>query len=160
MLRKSLGVAGLAIAVGAMFATPSQAAMMGQGLDSPAGAPLTQKAQIYLAVPNPLDLFAFGGHDYCWYDGGWRGPGWYWCGYGGRQGYGWGGGEGFNGWTSHRYERDWHGHGGGGHFDHHEHEEHHEHFDHHEHEEHHEHHEEHHEHHEEHHGGGDHHHHP
>ena len=22
--------------------------------------------------------FIFGGQNYCWYDSGWRGPGWYW----------------------------------------------------------------------------------
>jgi hypothetical protein len=43
--------------------------------------------------------FFFGGQNYCWYDSGWRGPGWYWCGYAWRSGYGWGGGVGFHGWT-------------------------------------------------------------
>jgi hypothetical protein len=42
--------------------------------------------------------YFWGGRNYCWYDGGWRGPGYYWCGYGGRRGYGWGGGYGWNGW--------------------------------------------------------------
>ena len=68
-----------------------------------------QNAQLFF---NPLDLF-FGGHDWCWYDDGWRGDGWYWCGYGDRDGYGYGGGEGFHGWSEHRYERDWQGGGGG-----------------------------------------------
>jgi hypothetical protein len=36
--------------------------------------------------------------DYCWYDDGWHGPGWYWCGYEGYEGYGWGGPYGWNGW--------------------------------------------------------------
>jgi hypothetical protein len=43
--------------------------------------------------------FMFGGHNYCWYPGGWQGAGWYWCGYAYRQGIGWGGGEGFHGWN-------------------------------------------------------------
>ena len=42
--------------------------------------------------------FFFGGHRHCWYPDGWRGPGWYWCGYRWRRGLGWGGGEGFRGW--------------------------------------------------------------
>jgi hypothetical protein len=42
--------------------------------------------------------FIFGGHNYCFYIDGWHGPGWYWCGYRHRRGYGWGGGEGFHGW--------------------------------------------------------------
>lgn len=42
--------------------------------------------------------FVFGGRRHCWYARGWNGPGWYWCGYSGRRGHGWGGGEGWNGW--------------------------------------------------------------
>jgi hypothetical protein len=65
--------------------------------------------------------FLFGGRNYCWYDTGWRGPGWYWCGYAGRSGLGWGGGYGWNGWRGgHRggvHVGGWHGgvHFGGGH---------------------------------------------
>jgi hypothetical protein len=51
--------------------------------------------------------FIFGGQNYCWYDDGWRGPGWYWCGYANRSGLGWGGGVGWHGW------RRGGGHGGG-----------------------------------------------
>jgi hypothetical protein len=43
--------------------------------------------------------FIFGGRNYCWYDDGWQGPGWYWCGYRWRRGFGWGGGAGFHGWN-------------------------------------------------------------
>jgi hypothetical protein len=42
--------------------------------------------------------FIFGGRRYCWYDDGWQGTGWYWCGYRWRSGLGWGGGEGWHGW--------------------------------------------------------------
>jgi hypothetical protein len=38
------------------------------------------------------------GKDYCWYDDGWHGPGWYWCGYRTRRGLGWGGESGWRGW--------------------------------------------------------------
>jgi hypothetical protein len=51
--------------------------------------------------------FLWGGRNYCWYDGGWRGPGWYWCGYAYRRGLGWGGPVGWHGWAGG-------GHGGGG----------------------------------------------
>ena len=54
--------------------------------------------------------FIFGGQNYCWYDDGWRGPGWYWCGYANRSGLGWGGGGGWHGWR-----RGGGGHDGGGH---------------------------------------------
>jgi hypothetical protein len=40
--------------------------------------------------------FVWLGHDYCWYDDGWNGPGWYWCGL--TSGIGWGGGYGWHHW--------------------------------------------------------------
>ncbi|HZZ88582.1 MAG TPA: hypothetical protein VFE13_09645 [Caulobacteraceae bacterium] len=45
-------------------------------------------------TPNPF----WGGRHYCWYRGGWKGAGWYQCGYANRRGYGWGGGRGWNNW--------------------------------------------------------------
>jgi hypothetical protein len=44
--------------------------------------------------------FVFGGHKHCWYQEGWHGPGWYWCGYADEKhkGRGWGGEEGYRGW--------------------------------------------------------------
>jgi hypothetical protein len=54
--------------------------------------------------------FIWLGHDYCWYDDGWNGPGWYWCDYGYRIGLGWGGGYGWHHWRG--------GHPGGGKGDH------------------------------------------
>ena len=52
------------------------------------------------AIPNEVEQaqFFFGGRNYCWYDDGWRGPGFYWCGYAWRRGLGWGGGYGWHGW--------------------------------------------------------------
>jgi len=49
---------------------------------------LLQKTQYWL----------WGGRNYCWYDFGWHGPGFYWCGYATRRGYGWGGPIGWRGW--------------------------------------------------------------
>jgi hypothetical protein len=43
--------------------------------------------------------YYYGGRQYCFYDGGWSGPGWYWCGYGDRYGYGYGGAPGWQGWS-------------------------------------------------------------
>jgi hypothetical protein len=48
--------------------------------------------------PAAVGVYFWGGHNYCWYNG-WRGPGWYWCGYGARRGFGWGGGYGWRGWV-------------------------------------------------------------
>jgi hypothetical protein len=42
--------------------------------------------------------YVWGGKSYCWYDEGWNGPGWYWCGYALRSGLGWGGVAGWRGW--------------------------------------------------------------
>jgi hypothetical protein len=44
-------------------------------------------------------------HNYCWYDDGWNGPGWYWCNQYLVSGVGWGGGYGWHGWRG--------GHAGG-----------------------------------------------
>jgi hypothetical protein len=43
------------------------------------------------------------GRSYCWYEDGWRAPGWYWCGYRLRQGLGWGGERGWRDWE----RREW-----------------------------------------------------
>ncbi|HEY2530126.1 MAG TPA: hypothetical protein VGJ20_19700 [Xanthobacteraceae bacterium] len=45
-----------------------------------------------------VQVFVFGGRRFCWYWDGWRGPGWYWCGYAWRRGFGWGGPSGWHGW--------------------------------------------------------------
>lgn len=48
------------------------------------------------------------GRRYCWYANGWRGPGYYWCGYAFRRGFGWGGPAGWHGWAYDRGYRGWH----------------------------------------------------
>jgi hypothetical protein len=87
-------LAGSAVA-GAADAAPSFYVAPAPAIDAvyvPGGQPLLWDAQYF-----------WGGRNYCWYDGGWHGPGYYWCGYAGRRGFGWGGGPGWHGW----------GHGGG-----------------------------------------------
>lgn len=42
--------------------------------------------------------FLYSGRRYCFYVDGWRGPGFYWCGYAHRRGRGWGGERGWRGW--------------------------------------------------------------
>lgn len=54
--------------------------------------------------------FSWLGHTYCWYDDGWNGPGWYWCGQYLTSGIGWGGGYGWHHWRG--------GHPGGRHGNH------------------------------------------
>jgi hypothetical protein len=43
--------------------------------------------------------YSYGGRNYCWYDNGWNGPGWYVCGQYLVRGVGWGGVAGWRGWT-------------------------------------------------------------
>ena len=50
---------------------------------------------------NPVQnaqLYYLDGRQYCWYDDGWHGPGWYWCDYAWIINEGWGGGYGWHGW--------------------------------------------------------------
>ncbi len=87
---KPLYLTGLALAIAAGFALPlagSANAAMGGALPSTQILPVENAQFFYL------------GHNFCWYDDGWQGPGWYWCGYAWNNGYGWGGGEGWHSWN-------------------------------------------------------------
>jgi hypothetical protein len=88
---------GGALAIGLAIG-PTQAAVQG-GADALRAASengsITEQAQ-----------FRWGGYDYCWADDGWRGPGWYWCGYAYRPGLGWGGPFGWNNWRRVFRDRD------------------------------------------------------
>jgi hypothetical protein len=56
-------------------------------------------ASLQLGQPiERVQYFSLGGNDYCWYSGGWNGPGWYECGDQEIYGFGWGGAYGWNGW--------------------------------------------------------------
>src|SRR5260370_26701000 len=53
-----------------------------------------------------IQYYSFDNSNYCWYDDGWQGPGWYRCGYEWNNGFGWGGPYGWNGWGGgHRVRR-------------------------------------------------------
>ncbi len=74
-------------------------------------APMVASSAICGAADN-LNLveraqFIWLGRNYCWYDDGWNGPGWYWCGQYTVPGIGFGGGYGWHHWRG--------GHPGGGH---------------------------------------------
>jgi hypothetical protein len=90
---------GASLAFSGAEAAP--AAQLESGVYFAGDAPALQPAQ-----------FFFGGQNYCWYAGGWRGPGYYWCGYAWRRGFGWGGGAGWNGWRG-GGRGGGYGHGGG-----------------------------------------------
>lgn len=84
---KSAGVA--LMAAGLFFGTAAAAPLSNE-------RPLGQAVTIHESVE--LAQFIYLGRNYCWYPDGWRGPGWYWCGYAWRTGFGWGGGYGWRGW--------------------------------------------------------------
>jgi hypothetical protein len=77
----------------------SASALVGAADAAPLGAtsPLASAADQLNVVEKTQ--YVWGGRNYCWYPDGWRGPGWYWCGYRLRRGLGWGGGLGFRGWN-------------------------------------------------------------
>jgi len=112
-MRQSSVAAGMALMLFAsvaasdrVSAAPVPAAGLKQAMET---SSLIEKTQYF-----------WGGRNYCWYPNGWRGPGWYWCGYAFRPGWGWGGGYGWRGWGGGQrwhggYRGGWHGGHGGGH---------------------------------------------
>jgi len=94
---KKIGITlSLAAAIGAATALISTAQA------APAGTVAGQLG----AATDSLSLiektqFLFGGQEYCWYDDAWNGPGWYWCGYATRRGFGFGG---HSGWHHHPHQ--------------------------------------------------------
>jgi hypothetical protein len=102
-------------------------AMIGTGTEAAAFPALggLRVAIDTMALTENVQLYVYEGRRYCWYDDGWRGPGWYWCGYRSRSGYGWGGGYGWQDWRGGHaggeavvrggHSGGGHGGGGGGH---------------------------------------------
>jgi hypothetical protein len=86
-----ISAAASALALGGVLAIATAQAGV------PGGADAIRAAADNSAVTEQVQ-FRWGGNDYCWYDAGWRGPGWYWCGYAYRSGLGWGGPIGWNNW--------------------------------------------------------------
>lgn len=102
------GVVAVASGVN-VFADTAPARLMA-GVYAPAEQLRLQKAQ-----------FIWGGRNYCFYNDAWNGPGFYWCGYAWRRGWGWGGPVGWHGWGrgyhgGRYYHRGGYYHGGGGHY--------------------------------------------
>ena len=50
------------------------------------------------------EFYWYSGHRYCWYDAGWHGGGWYWCGENFHHGIGWGGPIGWHWWHHHGHK--------------------------------------------------------
>jgi hypothetical protein len=91
-MRKLINAAALlAAALCVSAATPAGAAMFATS------SGLTPAASVLDVTENVQ--YVYGGRRHCWYPDGWHGPGWYWCGYQMRRGYGWGGPAGWRGWS-------------------------------------------------------------
>ena len=86
-------VLALALAGGALFGLAA-----GSAQAAPLSAAPGAAAESMTLVDNVQ--YVYGGYRHCWYRGGWKGPGWYRCGYAWRRGYGWGGPVGWNGWAA------------------------------------------------------------
>ena len=89
-------------------------AVMGSAMTAAQATPAVMSGE--RAAANNLNViervqFLLDGQEYCWYDDGWHGPGWYWCGYALRQGLGWGGAKGWQHWDRHHPPRPVHGAG-------------------------------------------------
>jgi hypothetical protein len=98
MRRSSLAILGTAALAGSIACAPAFGSPTGQSL----GLRAAQDAQ----SPIQEVQYYWDGYDYCWYDFGWRGPGWYVCEYGPYvTGYWWGGPLGWHGWRVGRGER-------------------------------------------------------
>jgi hypothetical protein len=79
----TLATAGFLVAGGALWAGPAQAALL--GASGALDAAVDELGVIHQAQN------VYGGRRYCYYENGWRGSGWYWCGYGARVGVGYAG---------------------------------------------------------------------
>jgi len=71
--------------------------LSGRAEAAPLGAASYQLAVQDLNLVEKVQ-YVYRGRRHCWYANGWKGPGWYWCGYRWRRGYGWGGPAGWRGW--------------------------------------------------------------
>jgi hypothetical protein len=98
MRGSTVGLIGMSALLGSLVFAPAFGAPTGQSL----GLRAAEDAQ------SPIQdvQFLWNGLQYCWFDFGWRGPGWYVCDYGpwitGRW---WGGPAGFRGWSVARGRR-------------------------------------------------------
>jgi hypothetical protein len=91
---------GLVLVAAALLAFASMAGGMLSGTAQAAPASLSgQLGAIDSLSPIEKSAYIYGGRSHCWYNNGWNGPGWYWCGYRTRRGMGWGGASGWNGWV-------------------------------------------------------------
>ena len=125
-LKTTLLISGLAVALGGASAASAEMITQDAVSNDQAAPARLDNAVSYAGEAGQFEKtqFFWGGRNYCWYPGGWQGPGYYWCGYAWRRGYGWGGPIGWHGWGRQGWHDggrwnggdrgDWHGDGGRG----------------------------------------------
>jgi hypothetical protein len=89
-MRRSIILSAAALLAGLPITVAQAGAIAPQGI----GAALDQQGLV-----NQVQ-YRWSGRDYCWYPDGWKGPGFYRCGYRLRVGQGWGGAAGWHGWRA------------------------------------------------------------
>ena len=83
------------VIVAIVFLAIANCAQAGVG-DYARGAPLSLK---FMSPAEKAQYYSLDdSSNYCWYNNGWQGPGWYLCGDEWLNGFGWGGPYGWNGW--------------------------------------------------------------
>lgn len=119
-LKTTLLIAGLTTALGGASAVSAGIVTQDAVANTSVTPALLDNGVSYAGEAGQLEKtqYFYGGRNYCWYGGGWQGPGYYWCGYAWRRGLGWGGPIGWRGWGGGGWHGGgWHGggwHGGGG----------------------------------------------
>lgn len=88
---RRVGAGTALMMVGALFTSAQAVAPI-------TGGAATKRLVEPSALTEKAQVFIWGGRRHCFYDDAWNGPGWYWCNYAWRRGYGWGGGPGWHRW--------------------------------------------------------------
>ena len=83
------------------FGTAVAVILAAASLSSAAAGPLLSQSVIggSEVVGSGEVQHSWNGRTYCWSEAGWKGPGWYRCGFASRRGLGWGGPAGWHGWS-------------------------------------------------------------
>jgi hypothetical protein len=89
---------GLCVTIETTPVQPGGALVLAQCAEQPPQGWVRSKVA---AIEGQDEFYWYGGHRYCWYDAGWHGGGWYWCGENFHRGIGWGGPIGWH-WWHHR----------------------------------------------------------
>ena len=115
-LKTTLLIAGLTTALGGASAVSAGIVTENAVANAAVTPALLDNGVSYAGEAGQLEKtqWFYGGRNYCWYGGGWQGPGYYWCGYAWRRGLGWGGPIGWRGWGGGGWRGGGGWHGGGG----------------------------------------------